>query len=84
MAATPEEQNLALLDQADFDGWNGPDWAILREMHTDDVYVEWNGKVTDGYAAHEAVLRSVTAVSRPQGHCAPDQGRRRRMDCHRR
>jgi SnoaL-like domain len=60
MAATPEEQNLALLDQADFDGWNGPDWAILREMHTDDVYVEWNGKVTDGYAAHEAVLRSVT------------------------
>ncbi len=60
MATTPEEQNLKLFDKADFEGWNGPDWNILREMHTDDVHVEWNGEVTDGYAAHEAVLRSVT------------------------
>ncbi len=29
-------------------------------MHADDVPVEWNGEVTDGYAAHETVLRSVT------------------------
>jgi hypothetical protein len=30
-------QNLASFDQLDYEAWNGPDWDLFRQLHTDDV-----------------------------------------------
>lgn len=45
-------RNLDAFEQLDFTGWNGPDWDVFRQRHTDDVHVEGFGAVTDGIEPH--------------------------------
>jgi len=46
---TSEEQNLEAFDRVDFEGWNGPDWDIFRQLHTNDVIVEMSGIANRGH-----------------------------------
>ncbi len=61
--ATQEEQNLANFDRVDFEAWNGPDWALFRQLHTPDVIVDWAGTRTEGIEAHEAMARQFVAAA---------------------
>jgi hypothetical protein len=47
-------QHLALFDRLDFESWNGRDWELFRQLHSDDVHVEGFGATTDGIEAHLA------------------------------
>ncbi len=59
--STPEETHLSLFERLDFEGWNGPDWDLFRELHTDDVIVEMMGQRTEGIEAHLAVCQAYVA-----------------------
>jgi ketosteroid isomerase-like protein len=50
--ATQEEQNIERFDRVDFEAWNGPDWDLFRQLHTDDVFVDVFGQQTEGIDAH--------------------------------
>src|SRR3712207_4408082 len=57
--ATQEEQNIERFDRVDFEGWNGPDWDLFRQLHTDDVFVEMMGQQTEGIDAHVDMCRQI-------------------------
>jgi hypothetical protein len=39
--------NLQVMDDLDFVGWNNADWAgVFAHHHTDDVVVDWQGQPT--------------------------------------
>jgi hypothetical protein len=48
------EQNLATFDRLDFEGWNGRNWELFRQLHTEDVKVVGFGSTTQGIDDHEA------------------------------
>ncbi len=50
--ATAFMATASAIDQLDFEGWNGPDGALFRHLHTDDVTVEVMGQRTKGLQAH--------------------------------
>src|SRR3954451_1647028 len=50
--AGQEDRHIELFDKLDFDGWNGPDWQLFSQLHTDDVTVEMMGQRTEGVQAH--------------------------------
>jgi len=50
--AGQEDRHIELFDKLDFDGWNGPDWQLFSQLHTDDVTVEMMGQRTEGVHAH--------------------------------
>src|SRR4051794_26371972 len=54
---TSEEQNLEAFDRVDFEAWNGPDWDVFRQLHTNDVIVEMTGMRTEGIEAHVDACR---------------------------
>ena len=58
-----EEENLANFDRVDFEGWNGPDWDLFRQLHTDDVVVEWAGQRTEGIEAHAEMAKAAVEQS---------------------
>ncbi len=57
--ATQEEQNLELFDRVDFEAWNGPDWDLFRQLHTEDVFVDMSGQQTEGIDAHVDMCRQI-------------------------
>ena len=61
--ATQEERNLENFDRLDFEGWNGPDWDTFRELHTDDVIVEFQGGRTEGLDSHVAMFQPMLEAS---------------------
>ena len=54
-------QNLANFDRLDYEAWNGPDWDLFRQLHTDDVHVSGGGATTDGIDVHLAWGQAFTA-----------------------
>lgn len=59
MATQEEERNIELFDRVDFEAWNGPDWDLFRQLHTDDVFVEMMGQQTEGIDAHVDMCRQI-------------------------
>ncbi len=57
-----EAQNLANFDRLDYEAWNGPDWDLFRQLHTDDVVVEVAGQRTEGIEAHVAWAQGFVAA----------------------
>jgi hypothetical protein len=57
--ATQEDKNIAEFDRLDFVGWNGPDWDVFRELHTEDVKVDMAGQHTEGIEAHVAMCKQI-------------------------
>ncbi len=47
-------RNLELMDQLDFEGWNGRDWDLFSQLHADEVIVAGFGQATEGNAEHVA------------------------------
>jgi hypothetical protein len=47
-------RNLELMDQLDFEGWNGRDWNLFSQLHGDEVIVAGFGQATEGNAEHVA------------------------------
>jgi hypothetical protein len=41
------EEPIDLFEKVDFEAWNGPDWDLLRKLHSDDVHVEMFGDKTE-------------------------------------
>jgi hypothetical protein len=41
-----EDRHIELMDKLDFEAWNGPDWQLFRQLHTDDVTAELMGQRT--------------------------------------
>src|SRR3954453_15751927 len=62
-ALSQEEEHLRLFDRVDFEAWNGPDWDLFRELHTDDVIVEMSGQRTEGIEAHVAMCQAMIAAN---------------------
>jgi len=52
------ERNLAAFERLDFEGWNGRNWELFRQLHTDDVKVVGFGSTTEGIDDHEAWAQS--------------------------
>jgi SnoaL-like domain len=47
-------RNLELMDQLDFEGWNGRDWDLFSQLHGEEVIVAGFGTMTEGNAEHVA------------------------------
>lgn len=45
-------RNLESFDRLDFEGWNGQNWELFTQLHTEDVHVEGFGTNTDGIDVH--------------------------------
>jgi hypothetical protein len=52
------EKNLAAFERLDFEGWNGRNWEVFRQLHTEDVKVVGFGSTTEGIDDHEAWARN--------------------------
>src|SRR5690349_18547196 len=46
------QQNLERFQKLDFEGWNGRNWEVFRQLHTEDVKVVGFGSTTEGIDAH--------------------------------
>lgn len=47
-------RNLELMDQLDFEGWNGRNWDLFSKLHASEVIVAGFGQATEGNAEHVA------------------------------
>lgn len=57
--ASLEDQHIEMFGKFDFESWNGPDWDLFRDLHTDDVVVEMMGQRTEGLDAHVDMCQQV-------------------------
>ena len=48
------KKNLDLFHKLDFEAWNGRDWDLFKQLHSDDVHVSGYGATTDGGPDHLA------------------------------
>lgn len=56
---SPEDQHIELFGKLDFEAWNGPDWDLFRDLHTNDVVVEMMGQRTEGLDAHVDMCQQI-------------------------
>jgi|tagenome__1003787_1003787.scaffolds.fasta_scaffold20189295_1 hypothetical protein len=57
------ERHVELFRKLDLEGWNGPDWELFRQLHTDDVVVDLMGQRTEGLEAHVTMCRQIIEQS---------------------
>lgn len=57
------DRNLAAFDRLDFEGWNGRNWKLFRQLHTDDVKVVGFGSRTEGIDAHTEWAQAFIAAN---------------------
>ena len=55
---TDNQAPIDLFERVDFEAWNGPNWDLFRQLHTDDVIVKMFGVHTEGIEAHVAACQA--------------------------